>query len=88
MRIETEEPSGESRNLPVAIGTVAATEAVRVEGWRVGKAASTRHPGRESLGQVGPRLRREPQRETDDILPGIKWEQGQRTFRALFSLGS
>lgn len=41
-----------------------------------------------ALGQVGTRLRRESQRETDDILPGIKWKQGHRTFRALFSLGS
>lgn len=29
-----------------------------------------------ALRQVGTRLRRESQIETDDILPRIKWEQG------------
>lgn len=39
-----------------------------------------------ALGQVGTRLRRESQIETDGILPVIKREQGHTTFRALFSL--
>lgn len=43
LRIETEELNGESQDLHIAIGTLTATETVRIEGLIVGKTASTRH---------------------------------------------